>query len=337
MRFEKARQNAYKVQGRLYNEGQPVEEVSPNDLTPRRRRLASSSIRSVTNSTRQSAERTARNKDHKDGSNIRKKKEESPEEAWPQIGKVKDQPKDQKTTTAYRDKAAVSPAAKPKTQVSTASPAKTPAKKPVSPPPKKNDQDTSGGSGSSGTMHVNKQIDEDYLLAISMQQKLNAGVDVAVAAPDAKAQKKADKTAQDTGNNDLNKKAEPKQNATVGIRSATQPGLQNAAPCKPTPAAQALKETKSDEGIYKPSQDTKQEIILPNISPCDTQSSGDGPTPPTPRRMQQKLTAIWNRRSKRWSHLFQKLLSLPSKQIETVGYFHFSFADESLFIAKGYL
>ena len=98
---------------------------------------------------------------------------------------------------------------------------------------------------------------------------------------------------------------------------------------------------KSEQDALSPLGNKGKKAVTVSVSTGVLQSAGDGMElhrMPGERSGERTETLIpWQKRSSRWSHLFQEFIALPDSKKEKAGALNFSFGEENLLIAKGYV
>ena len=182
--------------------------------------------------------------------------------------------------------------------------------------------------GSDVEEDLKQQIEDDYLVAVDMQNKQDTGVDMVE-------QNKGVKKKNNDNNAEGKKPFTEKSKTVIESPSNLHENAMHVKDLKGS--KKPLHVTKSDQEIStrsKASAAESKKPVPPNIAADVVKSAGDG----AGLQKQEARTDVlipWQKRSKRWSHLFEKLIDLPNNKREKSGAIQFSFSDESLYIAKG--
>ena len=98
---------------------------------------------------------------------------------------------------------------------------------------------------------------------------------------------------------------------------------------------------KSDQDVLSPVGNKGKKVATVSVSNGVLKSAGDGLDlhKISGERSDEKREILipWQKRSSRWSHLFHEFIALPDSKKEKAGALNFSFSEEKLLIAKGYV
>ena len=98
---------------------------------------------------------------------------------------------------------------------------------------------------------------------------------------------------------------------------------------------------KSDQDVGSPVGNKGKKAATVSVSNGVLKSAGDGLDlhKMSGERSDEKREILipWQKRSDRWNHLFHEFIALPDSKKEKAGALNFSFSEENLLIAKGYV